>query len=196
MGGEHGYHEVSIDLCIRELYQRGSALVQAQHDDFHMWSRYKVGAAEAVHDRWFEPWPEQRRDKRPPWLTDEAHGGLALHHQVTVLRRTGRVCQAIDDGGSCVERDVGEDFVRPPRQNHFADIGMANPDQRLVGKPDGEQVCQAGILFDCYDVAAAMGESLGNEAAAGAQVEHQVTGADAGGGQQAIHEGATGEEIL
>src|SRR5438132_1829565 len=102
MSGEHGYHEVSIDLRIRELHQRGSALVQAQHDDFHMWRWDKVGAPEAVHDCWFEPWPEQRRDKCSAWLADEAQGGLALHHQVTVLRWIGRVCQAIDDGCSCV----------------------------------------------------------------------------------------------
>jgi hypothetical protein len=169
-------------LRIRDLHKRGPTLVQPQHDDFHMRSRDKVGAAEAVHDRWFEPWPEQRSDKRPPWLTDEAHGGLALHYQVTVLWWTGRVCQAIDDGGSCVERNVGEDFVRPMRQDHFADIAAVHPDLRLVGKPDCQHVCQAGILFDRNDVAATAGESLGDEAAAGAQVEHQVTGADARGG--------------
>jgi hypothetical protein len=167
---------------MRDLHKRGPALVQPEHDDFHMRSRDKVGAAEAVHDCWFEPWPEQRSDKRPPWLTDEAHGGLALHYQVTVLWWTGRVCQAIDDGGSCVERNVGEDFVRPMRQGHFAHIAAVDPDQRLVRKPDHEHVCQAGILFDRNDVAATAGESLGDEAAAGAQVEHQVTGPDARGG--------------
>jgi hypothetical protein len=36
--------------------------------------------------------------------------------------------------------------------------------------------------FDRYDVAAAVGESFGDEAAAGTKVEHQVTSADAGGG--------------
>jgi hypothetical protein len=107
-----------------------------------MWRRGKVGTAEAVHDRWFEPWPEQRRDKRSARLADEALGGLALHHQVTVLRRTGRVCQSIDDGGSCVERDVGEDLIRPMRQGHFADIAAVDADQRLVGKLHGEPVCQ------------------------------------------------------
>jgi hypothetical protein len=84
----------------------------------------------------------KRRDKRSARLADEALGGLALHHQVTVLRRTGRVCQSIDDGGSCVERDVGEDLIRPMRQGHFADIAAVDADQRLVGKLHGEPVCQ------------------------------------------------------
>jgi hypothetical protein len=106
------------------------------------------------------------------------------------------LCQAIEDRGAGVERNIGEDLVWPARERHGENVSMANPDRWRVVEL-GVQTCgEFEVLLDRDYPTAPLCESVGDQASTGAKIEDQVASTDAGGVEQTVDECLAVEEVL
>jgi hypothetical protein len=187
---------VSKELRMLRCDERGAALAQAQHGDVHAWHGYEIRAPEFVDERGFEPRKQEHGHERRCGLAGKSLVGFALDHQIGILGREPCSGEAMHDVGSPVERDVRKDLVWLAGQHQAENVGLTHAKLGVAREPPTEMCRKFGIALERQDAATATGDSAGDDAHAGSEVEHQVARSNAGRVEQTIDEGAAAQEVL
>ena len=124
---------------------------QAQEHDIDTRSRREIGSTEGMDHCRLEPGLQQDGDQRLARHAEEAIRGLALHRQIGVDWWRGAAGQFADNGGSDVERDVGEDtevrFERGEQSFVQIHIEKASDQSRIAAQAVGERIVLEPLLF-------------------------------------------------
>src|SRR5829696_4331948 len=195
-GGEDVGCEVPEQRRVARANKRHLSLPQAEEHHFDPWPRDEVGRSEAVHHGWFEPGFEEHGDQRLLWRSHEPGCRLTLHPQISIDWWRGAAGQFADNRRGDVERDIGEHFVGGQREWEAQEVAGEEGDVGGVCELDPELLCQVWVLFHRQHLPATRGQPLGDDAAAGSDLDDQIIGADPGAIQKTLDKLRTAQEVL
>jgi hypothetical protein len=95
-----------------------------------------------------------------------------------------------------IEGDVGKDRIRLARQTHPQHVILADDHVVVRREPPSQARRKSRVVLDGDHPPTALRKPFGDDAAAGAEIEHQVFRTDGGQVQQPIHECAFVEKVL
>jgi len=133
-------------------------------------------------------------------MVTDAHAfarDLPLHHQVGTLEPArGRVEQPTQDSARHAEREVGDDAVPIGRKRDVAGVGVEHDDVPRPREPARQPAHELRVELDGEDVRRSFRERVGQDAAAGAELDDPIVVVDAGVGDQLCREPGVTEEVL
>jgi len=112
---------------------------------------------------------------------------IDVQDEVRRLQPAALVQQPAKDGGRDGERRVGHDVERSPGESEVGGVGPDEGD--VVAEPLAQCLGAPGVSLDGDDPGAGGHQRSRERAEAGADVQHQVTGADARGIDDAFSPG-------
>ncbi|OLC55873.1 MAG: hypothetical protein AUH85_08155 [Chloroflexi bacterium 13_1_40CM_4_68_4] len=138
----------------------------------------EVSGSETMFDPQREPWGEKRRHERAVRRSEETLRRGTLQHEIRDTRRDVRLREPAYEIGGAIERRVREHDVRGVGHRVMKDVGLSHDDIRCRHEANAQPRDERRIFLDRDNTRRATCESRGEVPSAGAEVIHDVLGAD------------------